>query len=56
MKIYAIEILSHENAEFDREKAKQIVERLSGAYPTHEYALMADEIKKLLMKFMEEET
>lgn len=44
MKNYAIEILSHDNAEFSEEEAVKIVNHLMERLPTHSYALMRDEL------------
>lgn len=48
MEIYAKEILSYEHAEFSEVEAECIVSKLLETYPSHDYALMREELDEII--------
>lgn len=48
MEMYAVDILSHKDAEFEENEARNIVSRLLKTYPSHNYALMKEEFHDII--------
>lgn len=46
--LYATKILSDENSTFTREEAEKLVTKFTQTYPTHDYALMADDLREII--------
>lgn len=46
--LYATKILSDENSTFTRNEAEKIVTKFTQTYPTHDYALMADDLREII--------
>lgn len=50
MEMYAMDIMTDENAEFKRKEARRIISLLLKTYPSHSYALMREEFSDIIEK------